>query len=800
MQEKTNYNLIDVAYAALLHDIGKFYQRTKLKSDLNEDEKKMTPLALAGYHTHLHSGYTSRFFHKYLHINNELEFLASSHHKNEINDVAIIIKRADQIASAIDRNDEEYDIDDKNEKGNFIQTRLSSILGEIDFGEEHKQSSFMLSPLSRIKYPICNYEVKSKEESALEYHNLFFEFSNHVKENSIFLEKNISRQTFDCMYSLLYEYCTTIPASTYEGNKTFVSLFDHLKLTTAIASCLYFTGNDKPKFYMLEFDISGIQSFIFKITEGSQAKEGIAKSLRGRSAFISIITGLITHAYLNEFGLTQANIIFNTGGGALILLPDLEDTLIRVEEVSKRYKKLLYRLFNTDLTFVYSIEECNEYELETFKINKAISLKAKLDEAKNQKFDNLLSDENFYFESGDNKEICSLCGSKLIEKEDICDTCDICSRIMNISDFYIKHENMCLIYDFHKKCKKIENSLSIDFELCNLLLIDTNAAKQITKYDYIESLNEPFAGNTRYVANLVPKTNKAYNQTSKSHISSERGMTFSEIAEDLIPANMESKKLAILKMDVDNLGAVFAFGLSNKEANKDLVNARSLSKFLTLSRLIEIFFSIKLKEICLDVSSKINPDIAELTSNRNMFYINYAGGDDLVIIGPVYGIIELAKEINIKFCQYLNNKNVTISGGIYIQNPKEPIRFGIQEAEAFLNASKQMPRKNSITILNVTIPFSEYTELLNEVHEFAAWINNNKISRTTFYNLMTLINTYDYSVFLHRIPMLYYSISRNTSPDIMNDLRMKIAKITDDQSLNRFVLEMKLTILFTRKG
>lgn len=74
------YKVLDVAFSGLMHDIGKFYQRTKMVSDLTEREKLVTPMAKAGYYTHLHSGYTSRFFHEYLGMDNELEMITSSHH------------------------------------------------------------------------------------------------------------------------------------------------------------------------------------------------------------------------------------------------------------------------------------------------------------------------------------------------------------------------------------------------------------------------------------------------------------------------------------------------------------------------------------------------------------------------------------------------------------------------------------------------------------------------------------------------------------------------------------------------
>lgn len=66
------------------------------------------------------------------------------------------------------------------------------------------------------------------------------------------------------MYALLKEYITTTPASTMESPKSSVSLFDHSKLTAAIASCIHLNKNNDTNFTMVEFDVSGIQNFILK--------------------------------------------------------------------------------------------------------------------------------------------------------------------------------------------------------------------------------------------------------------------------------------------------------------------------------------------------------------------------------------------------------------------------------------------------------------------------------------------------------------------------------------------------------
>ena len=86
-------NNLNIAYAALLHDIGKFYQRTTKISLLNSQEIASTPIHANGYHTHIHSGYTAKFFHDYLHLNDQLEKASSGHHINEVDEFDSIILR-----------------------------------------------------------------------------------------------------------------------------------------------------------------------------------------------------------------------------------------------------------------------------------------------------------------------------------------------------------------------------------------------------------------------------------------------------------------------------------------------------------------------------------------------------------------------------------------------------------------------------------------------------------------------------------------------------------------------------------
>ena len=773
-----DYTLLEVAFSGLMHDIGKFYQRTFIKSNLTENEKDVTPITKIGYHTHLHSGYTSRFLKEYLNFNNKFERLTSIHHLAEDDEFLKILKEADAIASKIDRKDEESDNDENNMKSSFQTTRMSSIMQEIDFGGKKQKGTFSLSSFSENNYPVINYENKDRSESVDEYKQLWNRFISDFELEKDELSGNVDKYCFDRLYALLYEYSTFVPASTYESKTTFVSLFDHLKLTSAIASCLYLCNqNENNKFIMLEFDVSGIQNFIFKVTEGKDTKRDIAKALRGRSFLISAITNIITYSYLNEFGLTQSNIIFNTGGGALLLLPNVIDFQTKINKVSELINSALFEMFGTDISYVSAYVECDENELEMFKVEKATTLKAKLEEQKSKKFHHVIKNDNFFTPASKN-HICKMCGTNLVDNQN--EICNVCKMISDLSNYFVKHKEMYLVYDFNgTNAGCLNDTICIDLKYMQLYLVNENEYKTVihSNYGYIESINHSHLGNTRWIANLVPLKNGQLK-------------SFEQISQQLIDSSYGDPKLGILKMDVDNLGAIFAFGLDK---------TRSLSKYLTLSRLMELFFGHHLVQICKDVSKKVNPIIDELCDNETMFYINYAGGDDLVIVGPIAGILELTKAIHQKFKEFTLNDDITISGGIAIQSPTFPIRFAIKEAEEYLSKSKLNDNKNSITVLNTTFKANDIDDVLNKVNVFKSYIDNNKISRTNFYNIMYVLDTDDEDTYLQSIPKLMYSLKRNIDDKQVRTKLVEEITCNNMKNLKLLVLEMKLAIMQTRR-
>ena len=184
---------------------------------------------------------------------------------------------------------------------------------------------------------------------------------------------------------------------------------------------------------------------------------------------------------------------------------------------------------------------------------------------------------------------------------------------------------------------------------------------------------------------------------------------------------------------------------------------------------------------------------------------NYAGGDDLVIIGSAYSIVQLSLEIYKRFSQFTGNKNISISGGIHIQNDKRPIRFGIQEAEEALETSKSHD-KNAITLIDTRVSFSDYEALLKDVDTIISLMREGYISRTTLYNIMAKISDKNYLEFVCLVPKIQYVLYRNVGRRQNNEAYQWLVNMINsvnndhgDRDVRYLELKIKLAMLFTRE-
>jgi len=124
----------------------------------------------------------------------------------------------------------------------------------------------------------------------------------------------------------LRKYLWCIPAAYYMPD---VSLYEHSKLTAALAVALYdylqshsdesIERSDTARYILAVGDLSGIQSYLYDISY-----KGAAKALKGRSFLLQLLTEIVAMDILEQLGYSLANLLYSGGGKFFLLLPNTE--------------------------------------------------------------------------------------------------------------------------------------------------------------------------------------------------------------------------------------------------------------------------------------------------------------------------------------------------------------------------------------------------------------------------------------------------------------------------------------------
>ena len=259
MDEKQKIEYQSLILGALLHDIGKFYQR-----GLDEKERKSRNHASLGLEC-----FQNLFAEKIRILLGEKEKEEIASAINTHHDHADIITLADALSAGMDR----IRLDDE-ETGDPDKERLLSVFEQISLGNNTKNTNdfaYRLETLSLEKSKLFPNDKLPKQRLKDEYKNLWEGFEKEVKSIPTY---SISSY-LNILYSILQKYTWCIPSATYKDEPD-ISLFDHAKTTAAIAGCLYHCKRldvlSEKKFLLVVGDISGIQNFIYKITKAQGLK------------------------------------------------------------------------------------------------------------------------------------------------------------------------------------------------------------------------------------------------------------------------------------------------------------------------------------------------------------------------------------------------------------------------------------------------------------------------------------------------------------------------------------------------
>lgn len=609
------------------------------------------------------------------------------------------------------------------------------------------------------------------------------ELSSAIKKDDLAQSSSI-RENESIAAAFLERYGTYLSVS---PNKPYLTFFECIKNAAAIYACLEL-NNFEPRFLLVGGDLSGIQNYLFNMSE-SQSK-GVAKILRARSFYLGLFTEICRHYILQSIKLPFYCTIIDAGGRFILMAPDNDTIKNTLEIVQEEIEDFCLNVFLGELALNLSYEiSLVEGDFEASRLmEKFEQLNLSLENKKSTMFKRKLFDKEWKpekFVMSQNyddydKGLCQASGrlpkmgsdqfsdefekniqiGKALVKQDflgfmIAEPDQIITSPHCVVEFPFKTVKYCVHFlDKAIKSQTAEFYLieSLKGELSEIS-IPRLFANYVPRFEFLKSEkdryspfeNHPDFSITLEKSDLSDKPHKgnimdfgtlAYAGLDEVE---ETGRTKQFIGTDL---------LGVIKADVDRMGRIFTDGI------KPIF---SLSSYSTLSRQLDIFFTGYL------------PRIQE--KKFKWIYTVYAGGDDLFFIGEWQQAIGFAMELYQQFRNYTGwNEFISLSSAIYIMQPHHPIRMAAENAEGLLNNAKQNNR-DSLAIFNIVVKQQEFNELM-EMAEFLdkkrkqpdseSNINSAFLHRLVKYREMALLYQQDNNIQgLMYIPRLAYDLGRN---------------------------------------
>lgn len=789
--------------AALLHDIGKFYQRAdtgvvKRSQYLNCNNRIISSFCppskrgRRGY-THKHVLWTAQFFDDFQILfnklpeatiandsannmaddnqysssllNESLKNLAAGHHleARRISILGDYIKEADCLSSGMDRDSIDKGVF-KDSRAYFKRKRMVPLFQTI--GQDTSFSQWSRLPLTSLELS-KTFFPKGKFDNPPDYASLWESFKEEVKK----IQSSNYRTVSETLLSLLHKYTSCIPASTIDFPD--VSLYDHLKTTAAISVCLYdvYKSEENPDnpFLMIGADFSGIQPYIYQIVS-----KYAGKNLKGRSFYLSLLSDAVVRYLLRELHLFQANVVFNSGGSFYLLAPNTEFTRTKLEQCIRIIEEKLFKAHGTSLFLAIDSLELSKdvlYHKDGQHFGKVWGeLYEKCEKKKSAKYASQISSNYKLFEpdlQGGNAERDSITGEEFLSEEKPIEKEGLKLKKTTAKQIEIgkKLRETKRIVVAEKPIQGLKGKTCIspaDLGFTYYFLDSDDDLKQLKPSDKNVTIVTLNGTGTEGNCDFMPEEDcdNIYSLVFYG------GNEFNEKTFDEMCENNDFSRMGVLRMDVDDLGKAFREGIAPDRA--------TISRFSTLSRSIDFFFS-----------GYLNTIWRETDSDRS--FIIYCGGDDVFVVGSWDVMIRFAKGIRDDFMEYVcGNPAFTLSGGIAIVHPKFPIMKGAEESALEEERAKNHNckdknegyPKNSISFMGIPLNWEHEFPAVEELKiNLVEWLNNGQLPKSF---LSKVLSHYENAEMKnHQIGkmrtywMLTYDLSRQKSksnPESINNM------------------------------
>ena len=677
-----------VTKGSLLHDIGKVVFRNDhstgnhsmagarfIEDDAIRMEDKAEVLDCIKYHHH--------------------HLLKSAGLPND--SLAYIVYEADNIASGLDRR---VVYDNTDEKNFDEKLPLHSAFNQLNVHKNKSKGAYPLDPRfisKEVSLPRENIETLKSSITQGSYGNIL----SYIKKG--LAEMNWTLDSPNSLLKLLESTVSTVPSSTNNKEIPDISLYDHLKITCALASSMYMyseangitdyranffdsnTFRNTDAFLLVSGDVSGIQDFIYTISS-----KGALKSLRGRSLYLEMLLECIIDDMLDRFDLTRANLIYSGGGHFYMILPNIDPIKTSIEDIKNKINRELLEMFSISLYLEMDYIECSADELGnglSDKVSKKnllggvfSELSGKISAGKLQRYKTDALEELFTLDSKYNKKTqnereCVVCGESnnlvTFQRSEGVLACNSCNNLASlgtkIASIRGGDKRYLIVLSSDSKrgvaLPTADGKKYLDIE--DIDTVEANLKNDLESYWKIYSINEPMVGQN-YSTNLWIGN---YNKRLDHNKAIEFG--------DLANLSTGMKRLGVLRADVDDLGSAFTRGFEKKDQPEHRYDSITFSRTATFSREMTMFFKYEINKLCdgsgdSEFSFSLPGTKKDLKGSEKNIVIVYSGGDDIFAVGPWDEIVEFSVNLRDAF-QRFSLGRLTISAGIGLFPKAHPI-------------------------------------------------------------------------------------------------------------------------------
>lgn len=706
----------ELALAGLLHDVGKLLERagrpgTGLSPASENMESTLCPV-WDGRYSHRHVLYTQEFF-EWLEREAILGWpaslnlyrvreLACYHHRPSTPEQKLIAE-ADRLSAGLDREGQGTD---QAQQGRIRQTRLLSPLSLAAGLDQDWSAAPRLDPVpfsAAAAYP----STKSALNNDLTpgYTRLVEKFKDAWAANRCPDPLGYVNQAA----AILEHFTWAVPSAV--NARPDISLFDHLKTTAALAVADHWAEDRERPFLLLLGGLHGIQKHILAVREG---QGGLAKRLRARSFQVAAYAESIMLNLLRGLNLPLTQGLIQAGGKFTLLLPHNSQTLEAMDAARARLTSWLYRQTGARLTLSLAAWPVSREGMRSGFSENLSQAQRRQDRERRREASDMLQDvstggwreEGFYppFESpSPGRGLCPACDLRPAGDDSAGGPCPACRQEQELGKRLPTASSIVFWAQEHSEAFPAPGS---SFSLLSSGEAPPAGAALVGALDGYDPLAAPST------APLVGRPQARGIPGGPSG-----PLEFDDLAE----LARGRPALGCLKLDVDNLGRVFA-----------LDQKRSIARTAALSRSLEAFFS-------LGVNDLVKAEFSNL-------YLLYAGGDDLAALGPWDLTFDFAARMRAEFRRYTGGgSDLTLSAGLAVVPRHRPVTAALEEAERLLQASKRAvgagalplplpddqpgwPQKDRVSAFGLSLPWREFEKALAEAEKLADWLEAGAVS------------------------------------------------------------------------